>query len=143
MQQSGPTDAGELADDAELWRRVLFRNPSMTVLDENEGRVRPSSGAFKDNAQGSVSAYIAAESGGVAAVLLDRERYQLVSFSAGLARACGLAIERDPGHGGSGHVLLVGNKRRRVTIEGDTGSVAEILARKCRWVGNPPPPPQP
>ncbi len=140
MREATDNDDPTIADGTEIWRRIPVRL-GWAVLDHNAEppRVRPASGAFKDNPRGPVSVFIVAESLGEQAVLRGHENHALVKLTVGLVRACGLGILRDPEGGGPGHALHIGDKNRRIEIDGERRRACEALAKNCEWVASPPP----
>jgi hypothetical protein len=98
MPESSDADDLSIADESALWRRIP---PRHFVLDENLGRVRPSTAAFENHPDGSgMSVFLGHE---VAAggrkpddVLAGHENYALVAITAGLARAWRQTIVHRP-----------------------------------------------
>ena len=131
---SSYADDPTIADDSSLWRRVP---PRHFVLDENLGRMRPSSAAFEDHPNGTPMSVVLGEevlnanrspesvlSGG-------HEDYGLVSFTAGLARQKNQGIVRKPLREEPAHAEVFGKK---------TKSVKNAFAKNCQWVIPPPEP---
>ncbi len=91
--------------------------------------MRPSSAAFDDNADGSMSVVLYQELLGSGrqpdSILLGHENFGLVAFTAGLARECNQAVVRDPLPTEPAHALVVGKK---------TGSAKKRMCRGSRWV---------
>lgn len=129
MADAEPADDPTIPDDAELWRRIP---PRHVYFEENLGRIRPSKAAFEDDGDGSpMSVVLAAESAGPAAVLVGHPTYALAAITAGLARACGQRVARDPVPGEPAHAVVIGRK---------TDSLRRRFAREARWVVPPPTP---
>jgi hypothetical protein len=137
MPEAGFTDDPSIGDETELWRCIP---PLQYDFDHNRARWRPSSIAFRDNSNGDpMSAFIAAECGGVEALQALLPEYLIVRFTAVLARQqCGQVVARDPEHGPAGHVVIVGNKRQKVDYNGKRTMVCQVLAYECEWVVPPP-----
>ncbi len=123
-------DDPSLADSSLLLRRV----PAEWVVQDAAGEgFRPSSAAFDDHPDGSPMSVVLAEVlEGAGRPLTDalagHAGFSLVAFSARDARACGLAIERDPTPEEPAHGLVCGAK---------TKSVKRRLARASHWVVPP------
>jgi len=121
-------DDKSIPDEAELWRRVP-PGINWSVLDENLGRIRPTSQAFRDSPDGSpMSVFLADECGNPQTAIAGHEGFGLVVFSAGLARKCGQKIARKPLPEQPSHAFVVGEK---------TKPVQNRLARGCRWIIEP------
>ncbi len=130
MAAGGPPDDPTIPDDAVLWRRVP---PNFYVPDERLGRSRPSSMAFENSRDGSpMSVVLASEARSVEAVLQGHEGYGLVAITAGLARACGQVVTRDPLPEEPAHALVAGAK---------TSAVKKRFAREARTIVEPSAPP--
>ena len=130
MGNAGHVDDPTISDAAELWRRI---SPKHFVLDENRNLVRPSSAAFDDHPNGSpMSVFLADEvtqtGRGPLAVLANHHGFALASITAGLARACGQGVARDPLPHESAHGVVFGRK---------TDSVRRTLAMGSRLVVSP------
>ena len=129
-------DDPTITDDTELWRCVY---PEFVIYDDKRRRWRPTSQAFTDNSNGDpMSAFIAAECGGPDALLAELPGFFIVRLTAGVARACGQIVARDPEHGGPGHVVIVGDKRQKVDYQGKRRRAREALALAAEeWVVPP------
>jgi hypothetical protein len=140
MPDGGFSDDPSIPDDTEIWRCV---HPEHIIFDEKRNRQRPTSSAFTDNSNGDpMSAFIAAECGGVDALLRGLPGFYIVRLTAEALRACGQIVARDPEGGGPGHVVIVGDKRRKVDYEGKRVRAREVLALNSEWVVAPPNDPQ-
>src|SRR6266852_2979158 len=123
------TDDLGIANEDDLWRRI---HPSWVFFDANEGRVRPTSQAFKDSSDGTpMSALLAKEDTPHRALAASwgEKGFSLAAITAGLARQRGLGVVRDPQPEDPPHLLVFGDK---------TKFVREGLALAARWVGDPP-----
>lgn len=123
MHLSNTSDGDDkgIADDWDLWRRV---SSQFTVPDENHGGRRPSSQAFQ-NARGTdrMSVIVGRETPGPEQAIAGHEGYGVASFLAGLARACGQSVRRDPTRDQPAHALVIGPKPKTVLrrlVEGST-----------------------
>lgn len=126
MAVDGPLDDPSISDDAELWRRIP---PWHFYFDEKLGRSRPSKAAFEDDGDGSpMSVVLASEAGPPESALAEHPGYALSAITAGLARACGQLIVRDPTPEEPAHAVVVGRK---------TDSIKRRFAREARWVVPP------
>jgi hypothetical protein len=124
-----PHNDPTIPDDAILWRRIP---PWHFFYDTNLGRMRPSSAAFEDDADGSpMSVVLAAETSGPENALAGHPGYALASFTAGMARECSQGVARDPLPHEPAHALVSGRR---------TGSVRNRLAKGSTWVVPPPNP---
>jgi hypothetical protein len=129
MADDGPPEDPTIHDDAELWRRIP---PWHFYFDDKLGRTRPSKAAFEDDGDGSpMSVVLAAESGRLEAALAGHQGYALATITAGLARACGQRVARDPTPGDPAHAIVIGRK---------TDGIRRRFAREARWVVPPPAP---
>lgn len=127
MAEGDYRDDPTIPDEAQLWRRIP---PWHFYYDETVGRQRPAKAAFSDDPDGSsMSVVLAAESAGPASVLAGHTGYALAAITAGLARACGQGIARDPRPDEPAHALIFGRK---------TDSIMRRLARGSTWVVPPP-----
>lgn len=133
-----PEDDHSIADAEDLWRRV---HPEQVVRDNNLGRVRPSSAAFKAYELSCLLASQDTPERALAATADDglswgKKGFSLAAFAAGLARRLKQAVCRDPTPEDPSHVLVVGQKK--------SGRVSGTFAEEARWVGDPPTlPPRP
>jgi len=115
-------DDATIGDEERLLRRV---RQGWIIPDHNRGRWRPSKAAFQNSEDGSpMSVHLAAvlEVAGLplTAALAGHEGYGLVSLKAGLVRALGQIVVRDPLPTDPAHGLVVGNKtesRRKQMME--------------------------
>ena len=104
--QDDPT----ILNDDPLWRRIP---DSHWVYDENVGRARPSSDAFRDDPDGEpMSVFLGRETANVAAILVGHDNYKVAFVSAGFARQLKQIISRDPSDDFSSHAVVVGDKRK-------------------------------
>jgi len=120
-----------IADEAPLWRRIP---PDWWVFDGNLGRVRPSSQAFSDHANGSPMSVVLgnevlAEGRSSADVLAGHGGFCLASITAALAREKEQGIRRDPLPDEPAHAEVFGRKRM---------SVKNAFAKQATWVVPPP-----
>ena len=123
MAVDGPLDDPSIPDDAELWRRIP---PWHFYFDDKLGRVRPSKAAFEDDVDGSpMSVILAAEAGPPELALVGHSGVALATGTAGLVRACGQRVARDPTPDEPAHAVVIGRK---------TDSIKRRLAREARWV---------
>ena len=113
----------QLADDAALLRRI---RPDQIIDDQNEGKRRPSSAAFKDTEM-SVDAEPILKSLGLSwnFSISKHAGYSLVSFTAGLARAQQQAVVVKPEDDNPAHTEVVGKKTR---------GIANALRDASQWV---------
>lgn len=117
-------------DGSHLWRRIP---PWHFIVDENLGRVRPSSAAFDDHPNGSpMSVLIAADvldSGRTAAsVMQPFSGFAMASFTAGLARSFQQGVARQPLDDEPAHAIVFGRK---------TDKVKKRLAKESSWAVPP------
>lgn len=129
-------DDASIADAEDLWRRV---HPRQVVPDDNLGRVRPSSAAFKDYELSCLRAREDTPERALAAIAADglswgKKGFSLAALAAGLARRLKQAVCRDPTPEDPAHVLVVGKKK--------SGRVSGTFAEEARWVGAAPTLPQ-
>jgi len=120
-------DDQTITDSADLWRRIP---PWHFVFDENSGEVRPSSAAFDNDPDGSPMSVLLADlmvelKKAPLDALSGHESFALAAITAGLARANGQAVVRDPLPDEPTHALVAGLK---------TKSVRRKLARGAQWV---------
>jgi hypothetical protein len=121
------TDDATITNEAKLWRRVP---PWHFVLDENQGRVRPSKAAFDDDEDGSPMSVVLAEivvaSGrGPSNILIGHAGFALASISAGLVRSKNQGVVKDPRPEEPAHAVVFGKK---------TDSVRRAFAKQSEWV---------
>jgi hypothetical protein len=116
-------DKVAIADDAGLLRRI---HPDQVIDDKNLGKIRPSSGAFKDR-ELSVDAEPILHKQGLdwTFSLRNHTGFSLVRFPAHEARALGLQVVHDPEPDNVAHTLVVGTKSRRL---------ADHFVRVSDWV---------
>lgn len=102
------TDDGSVPDDAGLLRRV---HPDQVVKDDNTGKYRPSSAAFKDN-ELSVDAepVLQAQRLDWRFSLQKHPQHSLVRFLAKAARELGLPVVSDELPDNKSHTLVCGKK---------------------------------
>ena len=127
-----PDDAS-ISDGERLWRRIL----PQWVHPTPNAPPRPSSAAFKDNLSGEVSVFIAAISD-ADALIQAHSGAGVAEITAGMARAAGFKVVRDPDGGlfpnDPSHVVLcpptdVGKKRLH--------RAARVLAEGATWAREP------
>lgn len=119
-----------IPDNEVLCRRVP---PWHFFLDENLGRVRPSSAAFEDDDDGDpMSVYlfgvVQAEQRSAESLLNGHAGYALSGLTAGLAREHRQTVHPD-GRGDSAHAVVCGPK---------TDRTRRNFARSSHWVVPPP-----
>lgn len=117
-----PAAALPIPDDAVLWRRI---HPDHVVDDDNLGRKRPTTAAFRDD---ELSVVVAKADRDPQSVLIGLEKFSLVSIIAGTARALGLEVSPDPTGDEPAHALILGRKTR---------SIQNALAKAAVWVVGP------
>jgi hypothetical protein len=116
----------------ELWRRV---HPKHIILDQNLGKMRPSSAAFTNSSQPpspmSVlrAKLIARSRRDEYAILRKYPGEALVAFTAGFARRLGQGIEPAPAIDEPAHAHVCGAKPKR--------TVQRVFAKKSVWVVRP------
>jgi len=133
MPNAGYVDDPTVPNDSELWRRIP---PKLIVLDENMGRRRPSSAAFKNSRDGSPMSVFLADvlrelNRGPETVLAGHDDFALAAITAGLARECNQSVARDPLQGEPAHAVVIGKK---------TEAVRTKLALGSHWIVLPPQP---
>ena len=119
-------DDPTISDDAILWRRIP---PYWWILDENMGRVRPTSQAFHDDANGGPMSVLlrdvmVSEGRGPEDALRGHHGFALASFTAGLARSLQQSVCRDPVESEPAHGVVIGKKSR----------ACKKLAKEAQWV---------
>jgi hypothetical protein len=120
------TDDLTIFDEDELWRRI---HPTWWILDENIGRIRPTSQAFQDHPNGSpMSVFLEKVCSSPEQILTDHPGYSLASITAGLARDCGQRIVRRPLTRQPAHAEVFGRK---------SGKIRNRFAMESRWVVPP------
>ncbi len=116
MLDEARSDDASIADDDQIWRRIA---PIQIIFDDNLGRFRPTSGAFRGNGR-LFCVYVARlveESGRSAESILD-ERWPESSMAtlaavAFRARGLGIAAELDPDYPDeTAHAVVFGKTRR-------------------------------
>ena len=114
-----------IADATELFRRI---HPDEVIWDDDEGRYRPSSGAFRKKERVSVQiqdALADAEIEPEATLTLSgHTRHSLAALTAEVARKEQQILERTPLSDNPAHGEIVGKK---------SSSCATRLARAARW----------
>ena len=123
-------DDPAVADGVALLRRVP---PKHFYLDDNLGRVRPSSAAFEDDGDGDpMSVYrrdvIDSEGGEVRRVLAGHEGYALASLTASQVRSKSQAVHPDPLPTESSHANVCGPKPK---------STCRWFAKHAEWAISP------
>lgn len=132
MESETYSDDSTVSNDDGLLRRVP---KAWFVLDENLGRVRPSSAAFSNDKTGSPMS-VAIESAVIADgrkpvdVLQGKANFALVRITAGFARQHQQGIQRDPIEVEPAHALVFGEKTR---------PVKDAFAMNCEWAVPPSP----
>jgi len=117
----------DILSEDDLWRRI---HPLQIIMDNNEGRVRPSSQAFRDQ---ELSVFLARDDTPERALQGFADKgFALAAITAGLARDNAQTVWRDPTLIDPSHVVVEGKKKRTVDC---------VLALAARWVGESPPPP--
>lgn len=122
-------DVAILAQDV-LWRRV---HPDHCIYDENLGRTRPTSQAFRDSAADSPMSSARARFFAHPDEYTTRfdSGFYLTSFTAGFARDLDQQVASLPAISGEPeHVWIVGNKNPKRVKDGFT--------KQSRWVIAPP-----
>ncbi len=126
---SAAEDADDLTipDDAVVWRRVP---PYHVIYDDNLGRHRPTSDAFKDDPDGEpMSVALADSCDEPATVLQGHEGFALAGMTAGFLRQHSQKIVRKPTPEEPWHAVVIGKK---------TDSLRKKLAKLPEiWVVNP------
>lgn len=125
MEGTAFSDDVSIPDETELWRRIP---PWHVHHDVRLGRLRPASAAFDDDVDDPMSVVIATGAAGPGAVLAGHEGFALAAITAGLARACGLGVMRDPLPDNPAHAVVFGHK---------TGAIMRRLAREATWIVPP------
>lgn len=125
-----PNDEG-VTDDVALLRRIP---PWHFYFDARLNRMRPSTAAFEDDADGDpMSVYrrdiIHAEGGTVARVLVGHEGFAVVSLTAGQVRSKDQTVFPDPLPEESSHAKVCGPKPR---------STRHWFATQAEWIIAPP-----
>lgn len=117
-------DDGSIADDAGLLRRI---HPNHIVDDENTGKRRPSSAAFKDMEMSvDVEPLLIAAGLDWQFSLREHSGYSLVRLRAGAARAVNLAVVHKPIAGqNEAHAEVIGKK---------SPAIANHLREASEWV---------
>jgi hypothetical protein len=123
------TDQAHIPDGAIVWRRIPSW-PDWTVHDDNLGRLRPSSLAFKDDRDGShMSMYLADGGNTIEEIMAGHEDFGLAQLYARELRAYGLTIVRRPEPNFPSHIEVEGEK---------TSRLRSALAKAATWVIRPP-----
>ena len=130
MEKDEVTDDPTISDSEGLWRRI---HPIWAVPDKTLGKVRVSSAAFDDSADGSPLSVLierlVKESGRTVDDVMDSyDGYFLASINSGDARQLGLGIEHTPTTEEPAHGSVHGKK---------TKSVKSKLAKRAQWVVAP------
>jgi hypothetical protein len=127
------TDDLTIGDGDLLWRRII---PSpLWVLPQADGTYRLSSAAFLDNHTGEVSVSLAALST-PEKVLSAYTNFSLVELRAGVARALGYRLVRDPTPEDPSHALICPPPDRS---KNQRKADARRMAAEARWVVFRPP----
>ena len=129
MPDETQSDDASIADDDEIWRRIP---PSQIIFDENLGRHRPTSNAFKSSSSGHpLSVYVAklvTESGRTAESILEQwPEYSMAALSVGALRRRGLGIrvEIDPAYP---------EEEAHAVVLGRTRGPSKKLCKEATWV---------
>ena len=130
MEKGPLSDDLSILDDAELWRRIP---PAQIITDHNHpaGPVRrPSTGAFDNSSdEEAMSVLLAAMVLGAGRTpqdtLVTFSGFGLVAFTAGLVRAHGQIVVRDPEPQEPADAVVIGHKSK---------TLKKTLARTSRWV---------
>ncbi len=125
-------DDPSITDDEALWRRITPR-PTLIVEGE-DGKPRPSSGAFIDRETGEVSVH-RAKLTTLEQVLTGHPGVGVAEINAGLPRSLGHALVPDPTEDDPSHALIcpppsAGTGRRKTD--------ARRMATAATWVFPPP-----
>lgn len=124
-------DDSAISDDEILWRRVHYSN---IVIDDNQGRVRPSSAAFSDSSDRSpmsaLRAKVVAETARHPMDVLAANHPWLTSMRVHFLRSLELGVDPRPHQGDedAAHVYVFGKK---------TGSTKAAIAGNAEWVIGP------
>ena len=124
-------DDPAISDDENLWRRVHHKH---IINDENRGRVRPTSAAFRDSSDGSpmsaLRAKVVNETARRPEDVLDANHPYLASMRVQMLRSRELGIDprKHMGHEDPAHVYVFGNK---------TKSTRAAIAENAEWVIGP------
>src|SRR5258708_1556453 len=115
MSAPNKHDDGSISDDSSLLRRVA---PEQYVDDDNLGRRRPSSAAFKQ-IELSVDSEPLLQSQGLdwRFTLKEYPTHSLVRLRASLPRSLGLAVVHVPLDGNPAHVEIIGKKSQSVAMK--------------------------
>ena len=137
MTAQGLGDDVSIRDECELFRRVMI-NPGVHIIwDNNLGRWRPTSAAFRDHKNGSpmsvVLGDILVELGRTPDDVLDGHvGLALAVITAGLARQNNQGVVKDPLPEEPAHAHVVGEKKK----------ASRAMAKAAGWVVDPGLPPQ-
>ena len=123
-------DSPSVADADLLLRRVP---PWHFYLDENIGRIRPSSAAFEDDQDGDpmsvyLSPVIDSEMRKPESVLAGHSEYALAGLTAAIVRQQRQTVHTDPADD-TAHAVVCGPK---------TDRTRRTFAKQCQWVIPPP-----
>lgn len=116
-------DDETIPDDELLWRRVL---PSQIVADEETGRLRPSSAAFRPSDSMSVSI---ASMTSVQVELEKTPEQSLAEFAVGFCRSLGCSVVRQPEPENPAHALVFGGASKGCL----TKTQAKQIAHRAQW----------
>ncbi len=132
MSGAGYEDDESIRDDCELLRRVQVKPEFTVVWDENLGRWRPSSAAFRDHPNGSPMSVVLRDvleeqNRSLEEVLHGHTGFALAAITAGFARQCHQKIVRDPLPEEPAHAHVVGKKKK----------ASRKMAKQSVWVFAP------
>lgn len=124
-------DDRTIPNEAIIWRRI---HPNFIDWDDNLKARRPSSGAFQDSSNSSMSVIIAAdvEKDGRSPleILKNYPNHGIASITADLVRECKQIIVREPTVDEPAHAVVIGSKSKPIRRK---------LAQNADWVHLPPP----
>ncbi len=120
-------DDPTILDDDFLWRRIV-NNPNMITRD-SDGKLRPSSAAFRDGHTGEVSVHLARLTT-LEKVLLDKPEVGIVEINAGYPRTLEHKIVHDPNDTDPSHTLICPPDKSPKQTKKD----ARLMAEHARWL---------
>lgn len=123
-----PEDDQSIQDATRLYRRL---HPTQVIWDRNEGRIRPSSGAFKDE---SLSVNLGDELERLNELpdyaLKAHPQHSLCSITAGFARGEDQVLARTPTDDDPSHGEVIGAKRGSRSTRFAKAAAIDILRRE-------------